>query len=659
MESFADQWKVLVYDDDGRDIISPLLNVQSLRSKGVTLHLLLFSEREQISDAPSVYFIKPTEQNIKRVLDDCSKRLYRSFYIHFITKIDRPLLEMFAKQLVLSNSVSLISKVYDQYLDLICLENNLFTLNIKNSFVSYNQSSLSESDIKLYMNRISYGLLSMIRLVGALPIIRAPPGGPAEMLANELNALIKEQISIKNSTTSSIFSECLSAANSNTNRPLLIIYDRTCDMTPPLLHTSTYQALIDDLLEHKLNRVTVDPSGKSSVASATTPGGPKQKKVYYDMNSNIDNFYALYGGAPIPEAVEANVKDLEEVTKVEAELRSKPGVIGAGHQSAGEGGKALSDVIENLPEILARKKSVETHTNILGALMGQIKKREVPAYFEIEQNIFSTSRISSADKVAILQLLKDNTKGTIMDKARLMAIVSIVMYTNSDSVSGPPASGAGASSALKAACEEYDQAFSQGCVQMTTMTPPPTEVDVTKVLTTIAYLRKLLLLSNSSYMTRSGGGSGGSGLTSFLAVQMKDHLKLVMDKATSFFAKFVAMYITKVVDNLIEQRNCVEDDSFIFVDPKLAVSNTNVRNINMMEYKLNVKYNGDVMVFAIGGGCYSEYNNLQELIKQKNITAASGGVVSSSTSLRSITYGCTEMISGDSFFRQLEALSST
>lgn len=38
---FAEQWKVLVYDHDGRDIISPLLNVGALRQKGVTLHMLV------------------------------------------------------------------------------------------------------------------------------------------------------------------------------------------------------------------------------------------------------------------------------------------------------------------------------------------------------------------------------------------------------------------------------------------------------------------------------------------------------------------------------------------------------------------------------------------------------------------------------------------
>jgi hypothetical protein len=32
-------WKLLVYDDVGRDIIAPLLNVGQLREHGITLHL--------------------------------------------------------------------------------------------------------------------------------------------------------------------------------------------------------------------------------------------------------------------------------------------------------------------------------------------------------------------------------------------------------------------------------------------------------------------------------------------------------------------------------------------------------------------------------------------------------------------------------------------
>lgn len=74
--------------------------------------------------------------------------MYRTVYLNFLTRIERPLLEKLAQELVANNSVSLVSKIYDQYLDLIALEPTLFTLNIKDSFMAYNETSLSESEIR-------------------------------------------------------------------------------------------------------------------------------------------------------------------------------------------------------------------------------------------------------------------------------------------------------------------------------------------------------------------------------------------------------------------------------------------------------------------------------------------------------------------------------
>lgn len=81
--------------------------------------------------------------------------MYRTVYLNFLTRIERPLLEKLASELVANNSVSLVSKIYDQYLDLIALEPTLFTLNIKNSFSSYNETSLTESEIRYVLNTIS------------------------------------------------------------------------------------------------------------------------------------------------------------------------------------------------------------------------------------------------------------------------------------------------------------------------------------------------------------------------------------------------------------------------------------------------------------------------------------------------------------------------
>lgn len=39
----------------------------------------LHTDREAIPDAPAVYFVKPTEANIKRIAEDCAKPVRLSF----------------------------------------------------------------------------------------------------------------------------------------------------------------------------------------------------------------------------------------------------------------------------------------------------------------------------------------------------------------------------------------------------------------------------------------------------------------------------------------------------------------------------------------------------------------------------------------------------
>ena len=342
VEDFSDQWKVLVYDQDCRDIISPLLNVGALRAKGVTLHMLLHSDREPVPDAPAVYFIRPTETNIKRIIDDCKNKLYRAVYLNFLTRIERSLLENLAKELVANGTVGTIVSVTDQYLDTISLEPSLFSLNMKNSFISLNAKGVTENDMKTYMSRVASGLLSSIRVIGSVPIIRAPSGGAAEMLARDLGSLLRENLDPRGAAHS-LFTEAISASQ-HQNRPLFLIFDRSTDMAPPLQHTSTYQALVDDLLDHRLNRVTVDISGSKISGSSSSDS----KKRTYDLNTQSDAFYSLYAGEPFPEAVEANERELAEVSQRESDIRSRPqaGLGDVPKISSTNGGTDLTSAIE-------------------------------------------------------------------------------------------------------------------------------------------------------------------------------------------------------------------------------------------------------------------------------------------------------------------------
>lgn len=174
--SWSQQWKVLIYDECCRDIISPLITVRRLRENGVTLHMLITGSRDAIPDVPAIYFIRPTEKNIHLIIEDCRKRLYDEVFLNFASPLEEKLMEQLAKGMVEVNAVNVVSKVYDQFLGFVSLEPDLFTINIKDSFVKYNNPSLVDHEVEGCMKLISQGATSAIATLGVLPIIRCPPG---------------------------------------------------------------------------------------------------------------------------------------------------------------------------------------------------------------------------------------------------------------------------------------------------------------------------------------------------------------------------------------------------------------------------------------------------------------------------------------------------
>jgi sec1 family domain-containing protein 1 len=547
-------------------------------------------------------------------------------------------MEDLAHGLVSSNAAGMVSKVFDEYLDVISLDSNLYTLNIPDSFVSYNDPKMTETAIRQFISRLSMGLVSLVRVLGVLPIIRAPSGGPAEMLALELCNSLRECLSPRGSAHS-IFGDFLV---SDRPRPLLLIVDRSADVTSPLLHASSYLALVDDLLDFHLNKVNVTVTPKT---------GPPTKKTY-DLNSQQDPFFCRYACAAFPEAIDAHEKEAAAVLKREAEIRSSKPSASAESADALAGpsqsssAATLSDAITSLPEILAKKANLEAHANILQALMSVIRERDIPTFFELEQTILQSD--GSIDKPAVLAFLREGSKGSVEDRGRLLAFVVLLLQAADKSASA------------NAAIDEYLSAFSEGCQAGAGAGENPSAgEDPVKILSAIAFLRKLQKLQSpmSGY---GGGGFGGSGsgsegksaamLTSFLSNATRYAATSIKMLAGS---TFTALPFTRVVDNLAEGRSCAEDDSYCLFDPRLPANQQGQGQGRGQKY-------GEVIVFVVGGGCLMEHQNLQDLLQQKRASSAggvgSGGSGGMGSALRNVMYGGSEVYSSEGFLQQLYQL---
>jgi len=618
----SQQWKVLVYDSYCRDIISPLLTVGKLRENGVTLHMLLESARESIPDVPAVYFVQPTAENVRLFAQDCQRQLYDTAYLNFCSPLSKELMEVLAKTLVEVNAVSVVSKVYDQYMGFVSLESELFTLNMKDSFARYNSPSLQDSAIEQCMDEIARGLCSTVATLGVAPIIRCPPSGPAEMVARKVCSMLRELLESEDS----FFAQGVSR-NTLDQRPLLLIVDRSVDMSAPLMHTKEYQSLVDDLLDMGLNRVKVIAPPVTNADGIQVPNPEPPKIITVDKET--DTFWASHGGSMLSEAVEAHAAELKRVEQQEDLIKRQTGrdtsSLGAANTEGGSDTSALLNTVQSLPALLEKKRVLERHLSIFRAAMGIISARQVHRFVEPEADMIFTNY---ADKAKVLELAGD-TALLLRDKVRLLAIYLLTANPSAEDAEQ---------------IEGKVQASSEGEVL-----DAATREELWK---TIAYVKKVLSLSKfgrPETPPRQPGGATGTGnlwdLAALTRTAIQRQVQTIVGEARLLATTRMMHLACKEVtsEKMIKER----DAQLLYMDPKVQSGEV------PQSARVRTAFTKGIL-FVAGGGCFAEFQNLQDFAsgKLESGTSLLGGD-SRSGSKAQFLYGCSELVNADRFISQL------
>ncbi|PIA56813.1 hypothetical protein AQUCO_00700872v1 [Aquilegia coerulea] len=389
-------YKVLIFDKFCRDILSPLIHIKDLRKHGITVYFLIDKERQMIPDVPAVYFIQPNQFNIQRIITDASRSLYQSFHLNFSSSLPRPLLEDLASGTLQGDAVGRISKVFDQYLEFITLEDNMFSLAQPSCYVQLNDPSAGDREIEEIIEKLVSGLFCVLATLAVVPIIRCPRGGPAEMVAAALDMRLRDHLISKNN----LFSEG-GNFGSSFQRPILCIFDRNFELSVGIQHDFRYRPLVHDVLGLKLNALTVK--------------GEKGGRSSYILDAS-DPFWVANGSLEFPEvAVEIETqlnKYKKDVEEVNTRTGGKDGAEFDGTDLIGNT-KHLMNAVNSLPELTERKQVIDKHTNIATVLLGEIKERSLDSYAKKENDMLTKGSIDRNELLSVL-----GGKGTKVDKLR-------------------------------------------------------------------------------------------------------------------------------------------------------------------------------------------------------------------------------------------------
>ena len=440
-------------------------------------------------------------------------------------------------------------------------------------------------------------------------------GGAPEMVARKLNKMISEHPTLLRGKSSSHY------------RPLLVIMDRNSDLVTPVQHSSTYQALIDDLLTHNSNRVEFE-------VSIGDEKRPKKVAKKYDLDPDADPFYSRQKFNPFPEAIESNGIELQEVTHREQAIRSKTSDAGGAvpDPMANSGTNDLANAVDSLPALLDRKKQLEVHTSILQAVMSEVASRAVPQFYELESGMSTGTYKSDLAKAKkdVLELVTDPSKGNVQDKVRLVLVYALATACKSADLDD-------VAYAMKTALETKGSALNSDGTQRGLLDKDD-RLHLQTGLQAISYIKQLRSMHMIVPMTETVVETNTAMLSSFMksaTTQATGLLAKATEKMGSMLGKSHKHHATRVVENLCEMRPNTEDDEFLYLDPKVKgdVDVKTLRNMNRAPVR-------EIVAFMIGGGCYAEYQNLQMVANER----------------RTVSYGSTELLDPCQFLVQLAQL---
>ncbi|SPN97354.1 related to SLY1 protein [Cephalotrichum gorgonifer] len=652
-------WKVLVFDDLGRDVISSVLRVSDLRSMGVTMHMHIGASRNPIPDVPVIYLTEPTSQNLRAITSDLQKGLYSPAHINFLSSVPRVLLEEFATETANADTSEHIAQLFDQYLNFIVAEPDLFSLGMQkeHTYWALNSAKTSDEELERVVDKIVSGLFSVVVTMGVIPIIRCPKGAAAEMIATRLDRKLRDHILNSKDNLFSPSARPSPASGTPASRPVLVLLDRNVDLIPMLSHSWTYQSLVHDVLNMKLNRITIEtPIDENNPARGTT-------KKSYDLNSS-DFFWAKNAGLPFPQVAEDIDAELTRYKEETAAITKRTGIADLEdlNNDTSASAQHLKAAITLLPEMRERKNTLDMHMNILAALLTGIKDRQLDSFFEMEENVMKLG------KPQILEILKDPAKGNQpLDKLRLFMIW--FLSTDQD------VSRAEWDEFVKVLAEAGLDAASLAYVRQVRATTEITQLTTINAAASTQQPSSDLFQRFSSMSNRLTDRLKESGVPTGLS----SNFESLIGGIKNFLPANRDLTVTKIIESIMDPSAAsgtaiAKTENYLYFDPRSANARgtmpppsslrsgganppgglpgaAGVSNAPGTGASFGQRRQGftEAVVFTVGGGSMEEYGNLQEWVSR------TGG----ERTKRRVVYGSTELLNSKEFVtEELQRLGS-
>ena len=396
-------FKIMCVDQLAMKVLGNCLKVSDVTDLGIAVIEPVTNEREPLPDMECIYFVEPIISSWERIRDDFSnkqKPKYKKAHLFFTSKVPDSLFAQIKQQPTL---LSRLGSFVELNMEFLCLESQVFSLNMQDSFLKLGPSMLStvgipldaERDERNHITQLANRLLTFCQSMDEFPNVRAQ-GGPSGIVATKVGAALNDML-----TANKASAPPSPAAGSST----LIILDRTHDPLATLLHEFFVQGCAVDMLKMEDNKYT--HRGTPTLLN-------QEDQVWSDM------CHVFIGAAQ------------DTVDKRKGELEQRPAYKMMQAQKAGQqmDVKGMSDVVKDLPKFKKEYERCLICVDVLMKMMGDAQK--FIAAVEVEQSL-AVERIDKARQEEFRNLLNDQGQDhplNEINKLRMIILYALTQFND-------------------------------------------------------------------------------------------------------------------------------------------------------------------------------------------------------------------------------------
>ncbi|KAI8923760.1 Sec1-like protein [Entophlyctis helioformis] len=396
------RWKILVVDPHALRLLNGVCSMSDVLSENVSVVEGLTNKRQPHPDTEAIYFITPSQDSVRLVIDDYVKGRPPYAAVHLFTT--SPLSDSLFDRIKNSPVVNYLRTCKELNIDFFAPDAQTFLFDYPDAWYSlFNPQA--PSLLRYELDIIAKRIVSVLATLGEYPYIRYHTRPtlfsttPQKSLSQELAFLVQEELDTLCRHDPSF------PPPSKHKRAILVISDRTLDVIAPLLHEFSYQSMVADLIGLENGKYRDKKEGKDVALDETDP-----------IWSEVRTWHI----AEVLEYLPVLFKQFTSENKA-----AKWEMEGGQNDDKIQG---LKDAMSSLGAYTEMKAKYALHTTICEEVMQAYQARMLEKVADVEQNLVmndpanaSQSRLLFSD----VQRILEDSSIEHLDKVRLIMLAII------------------------------------------------------------------------------------------------------------------------------------------------------------------------------------------------------------------------------------------